>query len=170
MNKYNQRQYNLMASRLQLFETGEASLANLIDELRVLLDSLELPDPAWQEKFRGEWWTLEQVYAVSLDSGVAELTAESQQFVKETVQTMKKLLTIQQAETITGQLRYADDATTRAKPTIGVVNKYGQLCDIIVPANRMREIIKPLWGEMVIVTGVHQGEELLLEEIKPLAV
>ncbi len=72
-------------------------------------------------------------------------------------------------ETITGELRYADDATSSYKRMIRLVDEQGRLRDIIVPPGRMLDIVKPLWGEVVTVTGIHRGNEVLLEDIEPVA-
>ncbi len=73
-----------------------------------------------------------------------------------------------ESEVIIGQLRYADDVSS--KRIIRLIDERGYSRDIIVPPGKMREIVRPLWGEMVTVTGTYHGDEILLTEIKPLAI
>lgn len=44
------------------------------------------------DKFRSEWWTLEQVYAVACDQGETTLNPESENLIYETLKNMKNLL------------------------------------------------------------------------------
>ncbi len=44
------------------------------------------------DKFRSEWWTLEQVYAVACDRGETTLNSESENLIYETLENMKNLL------------------------------------------------------------------------------
>lgn len=66
-DEYDARQYARMLEQLGLFENHKLDLPELIKNLRALMTAFEEPDDAWIQKFKGEWWTLEQIYASSLD-------------------------------------------------------------------------------------------------------
>jgi hypothetical protein len=95
------RQYKMMMEQLERFEEGKIDLGSVIASLETLLTSLQAAEKAWQDAFRSEWWTLEQVYAVALDQqergvGVdAEAIIgdpENQKLITEAVENMKGLL------------------------------------------------------------------------------
>jgi hypothetical protein len=90
--EYDKRQYDLMAEHLRRFEEGSSNLGTLVAGLDSLMACLEAPDQEWIQRFRSEWWTLEQVYAVALDRGKTELSAEDEALVNEAVAKMKQLL------------------------------------------------------------------------------
>lgn len=89
---YDQRQFSLMIEHLRRFEEGASDLSSLIAGLDALLNCLEAPDEEWKQRFRSEWWTLEQVYAVALHHGQTELPAEEEVLVNQAVTNMKQLL------------------------------------------------------------------------------
>jgi hypothetical protein len=89
---YDKRQYNLMIEHLRRFEEGASDLSSLIGGLDALLECLEAPDEEWKQRFWSEWWTLEQVYAVALERGQTELSAEEQALVNQAVNNIKQLL------------------------------------------------------------------------------
>jgi len=66
---------------------------------------------------------------------------------------------------ITGTLKYAD-ATHSEKQTIRLIDENGKTYYIIVPEGMMSDIVKPLWDEIVTVTGLHRGKEIQLENIR----
>ena len=72
--------------------TQTIDLPSLVSGLEALLASLEAADQAWVDRFRNEWWTLEQVYAVALDRGQTELSAEEASEIAKTIAKMKPLL------------------------------------------------------------------------------
>ncbi len=84
--------YSLIGKCLQQFDNNELTLDRLIHELEVLLETFPNSDEKWNEKFRSEWWTLEQVYAVACDRGETTLNPESENLVYETLENMKNLL------------------------------------------------------------------------------
>ncbi|MEB3311259.1 MAG: hypothetical protein VKJ02_13605 [Snowella sp.] len=85
-------QYLLIDQYLQQFDENKLPFDRLISVLDALLETLQVSDDEWKEKFRSEWWTLEQVYAVACDRGETTLNIESQNLVCETLDNMKKLL------------------------------------------------------------------------------
>ena len=86
------RPYLLIRKCLQQFDNNELTLDRLIHELEVLLETFPNSDEKWKEKFKSEWWTLEQVYAVACDRGETTLNPESENLVNETLNNMKELL------------------------------------------------------------------------------
>jgi hypothetical protein len=84
--------YRLIGKCLQQFDNNELTLDRLIHELEVLLETFPNSDEKWKEKFRSEWWTLEQVYAVACDRGETTLNPENENLVYETLENMKNLL------------------------------------------------------------------------------
>lgn len=66
---------------------------------------------------------------------------------------------------VTGVLRYAN-ATDEEKQTIRLIDKNGRSYHIIVPTGMMSDIVKPLWDEIVTVTGFYRGKQIQLENIK----
>lgn len=91
--QYDRRQYELMLDRLNAFTRGAISLRKLIEDLRSLAEALEHPPPTWKEKFLGDWWTLEQVYAVAVDRDeLDDLPPESQDLVDGAVAALKHIV------------------------------------------------------------------------------
>lgn len=71
---------------------------------------------------------------------------------------------------ITGRLLYAD-ATTGHKNIIRLIDEEGQSHLVLIPkGGMMRQIVKPLWGETVTVTGSYRGREMELADIRVAAV
>ena len=105
-----------------------------------------------------EYREAERLIAIGLSGNPPDWVAEQLRELYEQVRGHFKRSTEEprQTETITGQLK-----------TIGIVDEHGHQQNIIVPADRIAEIIKPLWGEMVTVTTVQQGNERLLANIQP---
>ena len=85
-------QYLLIGKCLQQFDNNELTFDRLIHELEAVLETFPNSDEKWKEKFRSEWWTLEQVYAVACDRGETTLNPESENLVHETLNNMKELL------------------------------------------------------------------------------
>lgn len=65
---------------------------------------------------------------------------------------------------IQGQLKLAD-ATSRREGVIGLVDEQGKQHEIIVPEGMMSDIVKPLWEDIVIVSGLKIGKKIRLEDI-----
>jgi hypothetical protein len=85
-------QYLQIVKYLQQFDNNELTFDRLISELETVLETFPNSDEKWKEKFRSEWWTLEQVYAVACDRGETILNPESQNLVHKTLDNMKNLL------------------------------------------------------------------------------
>lgn len=66
ISEYDKRQLSLMKEMLVSYSNSKISLKKLIDNLEGLLNSLESIDDDWRCHFREHWFTLEQVYSVSL--------------------------------------------------------------------------------------------------------
>jgi hypothetical protein len=86
------RPYLLIRKCLQQFDNNELTFDRLIHELEAVLETFPNSDEKWKEKFKSEWWTLEQVYAVACDRGETTLNPESENLVHETLNNMKELL------------------------------------------------------------------------------
>ena len=85
-------QYLLIGKYLQQFDNNELTLDRLISELEVVLATFPNSNEIWKQKFKSEWWTLEQVYAVACDRGETTLNPESENLVHKTLDNMKELL------------------------------------------------------------------------------
>ncbi len=66
---------------------------------------------------------------------------------------------------IIGRLRHADE--TSSTNVIKLVDENNKKHPIIVPEGMMNDIVRPLWGELVQVTGIQQGKRLQLNDIVP---
>lgn len=91
--EYDHRQYGAMAVALQQYEDGTINLPSLVSGLESLLACLEAADQNWVERFRSEWWTLEQVYAVAIDRGQTDLSAEEVAEVGTAIANLRHILT-----------------------------------------------------------------------------
>jgi hypothetical protein len=69
--------------------------------------------------------------------------------------------------TVQGTLKYADDTKKKAGGEIRLVGSGGKAQQIIVPEGMMNDIVKPLWGLLVIVRGVKVGGAIRLNDIQP---
>jgi hypothetical protein len=92
MNDHDNKQHQLMTNYLLEFEQGSLKISQLIELLDGLLESLEDMEENWTDRFRSEWWTLEQIYAVAVDRGENRLDAESESLIYEAIENMKALL------------------------------------------------------------------------------
>ncbi|MCS6954436.1 MAG: hypothetical protein NZM33_16445 [Bryobacteraceae bacterium] len=70
----------------------------------------------------------------------------------------------QRKVTVTGLLLFAD-ATKQQQNLIRLVEESGLHHSILVPPGMMDDIVRPLWGYRVTVTGVPRGKNTLLTEI-----
>jgi len=67
---------------------------------------------------------------------------------------------------ITGVLRFADE-TKPEKDSIKLIQDDGRPCLVHVPSGMMGDIVRPLWGTRVMVTGSRKGRSIGLEDIQP---
>ena len=67
----------------------------------------------------------------------------------------------------TGKLLYAD-STPGTKDIIRVVADDGSDTEYVVPSGMMSDIVKPLWGEDVRVSGIRDGKTNLLQQVDAL--
>ncbi|MBK5276936.1 MAG: hypothetical protein JJE30_18070 [Desulfuromonadales bacterium] len=65
---------------------------------------------------------------------------------------------------VTGSLRYAN--SMKSMHLIKLVDNDGKSHNVVVPEGMMTDIVKPLWEDVVVVTGVKIGREIHLEDIK----
>jgi hypothetical protein len=79
------RQLHLASVALVSYRDRTLELASLVQRLGALLDEFRLQDPDWVEEFRRNWWTLEQVHAVSLDRELVGIPDDLQVMVDEAV-------------------------------------------------------------------------------------
>jgi len=92
------RQLELLKERLFLYERDEIRLRTLIADLDFLIEAFEGADAAWRESLRKEWSVLEEVNAVALDRGFAELDPESERLVDRAVHGLFELVAAAQEE------------------------------------------------------------------------
>jgi hypothetical protein len=92
MHDYDNRQFQLMKSSISQFEEGRLRIDRIINILEGLLDCLQNTDEEWIDRFRNEWWILEQVYAVALYRNQDILDKEDEGFVYGAIENMKKML------------------------------------------------------------------------------
>jgi len=92
MDIKDQQQQKLIEQYITQYEKGQLKLDRLINVLNALLEVLQVTPEKWKDDFRSEWWTLEQIYAVSLDDEQLLFQKETQDLIKETLENMKKLL------------------------------------------------------------------------------
>jgi hypothetical protein len=90
--EYQLRQIRQIAFRLDQFEQGKIKLSSLIQDIRGLLAALPATDKQWKQAMEAEWWTLEQIYAVSLDRGSDALLTSNRLLISEAVSNMRALL------------------------------------------------------------------------------
>jgi hypothetical protein len=69
--------------------------------------------------------------------------------------------------TVEGTLKYADDTRKKGGGEIRLVGSGGKAQQIIVPEGMMNDIVKPLWGSLVVVKGVKVGGAIRLNDIQP---
>lgn len=85
MNDYDRRQLVLMSSQLESYRQGQLDLAGLIQRLDALFNALEAVGASWREAFHEQWFTLEQVFAVSLDRPGKNVIGDSKEILEEAV-------------------------------------------------------------------------------------
>lgn len=89
--------------------------------------------------------------------------------LRDDISTVEQPDTAQQTEelvTVRGSLEYADGRGSR-QGVIKLEEKDGKTYDIIVPEGMMSDIVRPLWGNQVIVKGYRTGKSIHLEDIVP---
>ena len=89
MNTKDQEQLKLIEQYITQYEKGQLKLDRLINVLNALLEVLQVTPEKWKDDFRREWWTLEQIYAVSFDDEKLLLQKETQDLIRETLDNMK---------------------------------------------------------------------------------
>ena len=94
MSEYDQRQYARMLSLLHDCEQERLPLAEVISGLDSLLSVLEDTPESWRERFKSEWWSLEQIYAANLDrnEGILKLAAGDRSSIAEALCSLRALV------------------------------------------------------------------------------
>lgn len=92
MNEYDKRQLDLMIKNINKYIENKIRLKDLIDNLRGLLDCLQTINQDWKNKFRSEWWTLEQIYAVKQYKKQKELSNDEKKMIHATLKNINDLL------------------------------------------------------------------------------
>lgn len=69
-----------------------------------------------------------------------------------------------QSVNVKGVLHYADVIGGR-RGTIKLEDESGTVHEILVPEGMMSDIVRPLWDDLVVVTGFRRGKQIQLEEI-----
>ncbi|QAX79776.1 hypothetical protein D5F51_15185 [Yersinia hibernica] len=87
---YDMRQISLMKELVDSYEKKELDLITLINKLRALLDCLQNVNIEWKQCFHENWFTLEQIYAVSLDE--SKPVSEYNDYLIEPIANIIKLL------------------------------------------------------------------------------
>ena len=64
---------------------------------------------------------------------------------------------------VTGRLLLAD--ATKVERKIQLIDETGNRYNVIVPEGMMDDIVRPLWDEVVVVTGTRSGKKICLNEI-----
>ncbi len=68
--------------------------------------------------------------------------------------------------TVKGTLKYADDTKKKGGGEIRLLSSGGKAHQIVVPEGMMNDIVKPLWGSLVVVQGVQVGSAIRLNDIQ----
>ena len=95
MSDYDRRQLVLMSSQIESYRQGQLDLATLIQRLEGLLNALESVEQSWKEAFHEDWFTLEQVFAVSLDRPGKHVIDHSKEILQEALGNLAHLVTDQ---------------------------------------------------------------------------
>ena len=91
-SEYDRRQLALIRGLIDQYEAGKLELGNLVRDVEALLNALQDVDQAWRESAHEEWWTLEQVFAVTLDRGHASLPPAGKVLVDQAIGKLKALV------------------------------------------------------------------------------
>ncbi|MGE5647118.1 MAG: hypothetical protein ACM336_15150 [Acidobacteriota bacterium] len=67
---------------------------------------------------------------------------------------------------VTGQLKYADAGLEHSHDLIRLIDDAGGKHTVVVPPGMMTDIVRPLWGSRVLVTGSLRRGQILLERIE----
>ena len=92
MDTKDQEQLRLIKQYIGQYEKGQLKLDRLINVLNALLEVLTVTPKIWKDNLRSEWWTLEQIYAVSVDDEQLLFQQETQDLIRNTLENMKQLL------------------------------------------------------------------------------
>lgn len=136
----------------------------------------KIPEPAYYRNFVGLAKNIapdgEQVNLVGfteIRDGV-ERKVNLTQSPDEIQLSLESLLEIEpdarrEKDTIIGRLLYAD-ATSSDEQAIKLIDKNNKSHTVIVPEGMMSDVVKPLWEEIVQLTGLRIGKEIELIDIR----
>jgi hypothetical protein len=91
-NEYDLRQVVLMEEQLNQFEDGKITLSHIISGLKSLQNCLTTTSADWRRDFIGEWWNLEQIYAVALDRKRTELSSDERAVINQAIVNLRALV------------------------------------------------------------------------------
>jgi hypothetical protein len=82
-----------MRNLLDAYSAGSVSVPVLVDRLETLINALAgYADSSWVEEMHTIWGQMEIPYALSLDEGRSELTADEQSSVDDAVAALRAML------------------------------------------------------------------------------
>jgi len=91
MSEREQRQYRLVRDVLNKYQQRRLALPELISALRSLEDEMLEATAEWKRAFKGEWWTLEQIYAAALDRGEEGVSPEGELSIAAAIDELQRL-------------------------------------------------------------------------------
>jgi hypothetical protein len=94
MRRSENRQYQLMAQRVQEFEGGRITLNHLVENVDALLEGVESAEASWRASFRKGLAELKDVCAHAGDRRKTELPSEHRRQVDDGVTRIKGLLVL----------------------------------------------------------------------------
>ncbi len=89
---YNQRQYARILELIGSFETGKVSFDRLVRDIEALIMTMENISPDYKNILLSKWGILEEVYAVSMDQGLTEVSPEYQQTINSSLSDLCELI------------------------------------------------------------------------------
>jgi len=89
---YNQRQYERMLMRIDLYRSGQISLPNLIADIEGLISALESVPQEWRNTLLGHWAPLEDAYANALYENRNALNEEERRRISEALNDLERII------------------------------------------------------------------------------
>lgn len=88
ITEYDSRQLRKMKRQLASFKAGDLSLPALIGDLEFLLNAMESIPIEWKRGIHEQIATLEEVYAITLDRGLAHTDELGMSLIKEAIKNL----------------------------------------------------------------------------------
>lgn len=89
MKEYNNRQLIFMLEIIDGYEFNKTNFNKFVDDIEALYNLVEL-DRSWKERFRAEWWELEQINAMQLYTKSIDPNDENE--INIALENLKKLI------------------------------------------------------------------------------